>query len=150
MLASKAIDIVIKVDDVKSLQKDLQEDFVINSSLPSVAENMVLSCGRLRVVANAALITVKHINFEKEPEEEPVQNLAKKLAKDLQKLHLIIYNMAEKSLATTDTSAAPAVPEQVLPNVPKTKPAKNPMRIAAGKKLAEHSSLACEAKKNPC
>lgn len=31
MLASKAIGMVVKVDDEEALQKDLQEDFVINS-----------------------------------------------------------------------------------------------------------------------
>ena len=33
MLASKAIGIVVKANDVQALQKDLQEDFVIKSTL---------------------------------------------------------------------------------------------------------------------
>ena len=39
MLASKAIGMVVKVDDVEALQKDLQKDFVMNSTLSSVAGN---------------------------------------------------------------------------------------------------------------
>ena len=69
MLASKAIGMVVKVDDVEALQKD----FVINSTFSSVAGNMALRSGRLLAFGNAALITAKHINFEKEPAKEPVQ-----------------------------------------------------------------------------
>ena len=72
MLASKAIGMVVKVDDVEALQKDLQKDFVINSTFSSVAGNMTLRSGRLLAFGNAALITAKHINFEKEPAKEPV------------------------------------------------------------------------------
>ena len=69
MLASKAIGMVVKVDDVEALQKD----FVINSTFSSVAGNMAPRSGRLLAFGNAALITAKHINFEKEPAKEPVQ-----------------------------------------------------------------------------
>ena len=82
MLARKAIDMVIKVDDVEALQNDLQKDFVINSTLSSVAGNMVLRSGRLVAVANAALITVWHINFEKEPAKELEKEPAKELVQE--------------------------------------------------------------------
>ena len=59
MLASKAIGMVVKVDDLEALQKD----FVINSTFSSVAGNMALRSGRLLAFGNAALITAKHINF---------------------------------------------------------------------------------------
>lgn len=77
MLASKAIGMVVKVDDVEALQKDLQKDFVINSTFSSVAGNMALRSARLLAFGNAALITAKHINFEKEPAKEPVQEHCK-------------------------------------------------------------------------
>ena len=77
---------VVKVDDVEALQKDLQEDFVINSTLLSMVWDMALHCGCLLVVANAALVTAKHVDLEREPEKELSKNLAKKLAKNLQKL----------------------------------------------------------------
>ena len=77
MLASKVIGMVVKVDDVEALQKDLQKDFVINSTFSSVAGNMALRSGRLLAFGNAALITAKHINFEKEPAKEPVQEHCK-------------------------------------------------------------------------
>ena len=76
---------VVKVDDVEALQKDLQEDFVINSTVSIVAGNMALRCGRLLAVASAALITAEHIEFEKEPEKEPAKNLTNNLFKTLLK-----------------------------------------------------------------
>ena len=53
------------------------QDFVINSTLSSVAGNMALRCNRLLAVANAALITVKHIDFEKEPAKESAKEPVK-------------------------------------------------------------------------
>lgn len=53
----------------------------MNSEFSSAAGNMVLRCGRLFTLANAALIAAKHIVFEKEPEkgtcQEPGQELCK-------------------------------------------------------------------------
>ena len=86
MLGSRAISMVVKVDDVEALQKDLQEDFVINSTLLSMVRNMALHCGRLLVAANAALVTAKHVDLERKPEKELSKNLAKKRTKNLQKL----------------------------------------------------------------
>ena len=83
--ASKAIGVVLKVDDVEALQKDLPGDFVINSTFSSVAGIIVLRCGRLFAIANSALITAKNIDFEKEPIKESVKNLDKSLAKKLTK-----------------------------------------------------------------
>lgn len=76
-LASKAIDMVVKVNDVEALQKDLQKDFVINSTLSSVAGNIALGCGRQLEAANTTLITAKHIEFEKEPDKEPAKEPVK-------------------------------------------------------------------------
>ena len=49
-----------------------------------------------------------------------------------------------------ETVAPAATPERVTSDVPKTKPAtaKNPGRVASGKRLAERNRLAREAKKN--
>ena len=77
MLGRKAIGMFVKVDGVEALQKDMREEFIINSvlswklckrtynkqgdffiikaALPSVAGITALLCGRLLKVANAAL-----------------------------------------------------------------------------------------------
>ena len=80
MLASKAIGMVVKVNDVQASKKDLQKEFVINSMLSSVAGNIALHCGCLVPVANAALITANNIAFEKEPEQEPCKEADKQPA----------------------------------------------------------------------
>ena len=128
--ASKAIGVVLKVDDVEALQKDLPGDFVIYSTFSSVAGIIVPRCGRLFAVANSALITAKNIDFEKEPIKESVKNLDKSLAKKLTKnlkrepaknlrkdrqkipsknFHIIVYNMETKADAPAETPAE--VPE---------------------------------------
>ena len=58
--------------------------------------------------------------------------------------------MAAQTLETIpEETVAPATPERVTSDVPKTKPAtpKNPGRVASGKRLAERNRLAREAKK---
>ena len=58
--------------------------------------------------------------------------------------------MEAKPLVTIpEETVAPATPERVTSDVPKTKPAtaKNPGRVASGKRLAERNRLAHEAKK---
>ena len=64
MLFSKGVGMVVSVDDVKELQKEL----IINQELSSLVGGLALRCGRWLALANAALITTKHINFGKEPE----------------------------------------------------------------------------------
>ena len=51
--------------------------------------------------------------------------------------------------AIPEETVAPAIPERVTSNVPKTKPAtaKHPGRVASGKRLTEHNRLARAAKK---
>ena len=69
VLFSKGVSMVVKIDDVDKLQQDLKNDYIINHELSSLAGGVALRCGRLLV------ITVKHMQLEKEPEpdlKEPV------------------------------------------------------------------------------
>ena len=59
---------MVWIDDVNELQKELKNNYVINQELSSLARDLALRCGRWLVLANAALITTKHIKFEKETE----------------------------------------------------------------------------------
>ena len=68
MLFSKGVDMAVSIDNVKELQKELKNDYIINQELSSLAGGLAVRCGRLLAVANAALITTKHIKLEKEPE----------------------------------------------------------------------------------
>ena len=69
MLVSKGVGMVVSIDDVKELQKDLKNDYIINKELSSVAGSLSLRCGRLLAVANTALIAIIHIYFKKEKQE---------------------------------------------------------------------------------
>ena len=57
---------MMMIDD--ELQKELKNDYIINQELSSLAGGLALRCGRWLALANAALITTKHIKFEKETE----------------------------------------------------------------------------------
>ena len=61
---------VVKVDDVEKLQQDLKNDYIINQELSSLAGGVALRCGHWLALANAALITTKHIKLEPEPESD--------------------------------------------------------------------------------
>ena len=67
MLLTKGVGLVVSIDDVNELQKELKNDYIINQELSSLAGGLALRCGRWLAIANAALITAKHIKFEKEP-----------------------------------------------------------------------------------
>ena len=75
LLVSKGLDMVVKVDDVEKLQQDLKNDYIINQELSSLAGGLALRCGRWLALANAALITTKHIQLEKEPEQPDLMDL---------------------------------------------------------------------------
>ena len=47
MLACKGLDMVVKIDDVEKLQKDLKDDYIINNELSSLAGGIALSCGAM-------------------------------------------------------------------------------------------------------
>ena len=70
MLVTKGVGMVGKVDDVKELQRELKNDYIINHELSSLAGGVALNCGRWLALANALLITAKHIQFETEPEPD--------------------------------------------------------------------------------
>ena len=70
MLFSKGLGMVMKVDDVEKLQQDLKNDYIINHELSSLAGGVSLSCGRWLALANAALITTKHVQLETVPEPD--------------------------------------------------------------------------------
>ena len=75
LLASKGLGLVVKVDDVEKLQQELKNDYIINQELSSLAGGLALRCGRWLALANAALITTKHIQLEKEPEQPDLMDL---------------------------------------------------------------------------
>ena len=62
------------MDDVEKLQQELKNDYIINQELSYLAGGIALQCGRLLALANAALITTKHIQLDK-PEQPDLMDL---------------------------------------------------------------------------
>ena len=67
MLFSKGLGMVVKVDDIEKLQQDPKDDYIINHELSSLAGGVALSCGRWLALANAVLITTKHVQLKTKP-----------------------------------------------------------------------------------
>jgi len=62
-LATKAVGMSLNIKDIGTYQKDLRNDYIINKELSNLAGSLALNCGQLLAVANAILITMKHIDF---------------------------------------------------------------------------------------
>jgi len=72
MLATKAVGAFVRLKDAHALQNELKNDYIITKELSALAGGLVLRCGWLLAVANAALITTKHIDFSSSHDEVPV------------------------------------------------------------------------------
>ena len=64
--STKALGLVVKLKDDKALQNELKNDYIITKELSNISGNIALRCGRFLAVANAVLITAKHVDFSAE------------------------------------------------------------------------------------
>ena len=69
--STKALSLVVKLKDAEALQNELKNDYIITKELSSLSGNIALRCGRLLAVANAFLITAKHVDFAQEEPHHP-------------------------------------------------------------------------------
>ena len=69
--STKALGWVVKLKDVEALQNELKNDYIITKELSNISGNIALRCGRLLAVANAFLITAKHVDFSSEEPRHP-------------------------------------------------------------------------------
>ena len=53
----------VRLKDVGALQNELKNHYIIKTELSVLSGGLALKCGRLLVVANALLITAKHVDF---------------------------------------------------------------------------------------
>jgi len=70
---------VVKIKDIEAYQKELRNDFILNRELSNLSANFSLKCGRGVALANATMITAKHIDFEsiipqQQPNSEQLRN----------------------------------------------------------------------------
>ena len=64
--STKALGCVVKLKDTEALQNDLKNDYLITKELSNLSGNIALRSGRLLALANAFLITAKHVYFSAE------------------------------------------------------------------------------------
>ena len=67
----KALGWGVKIKDPEVLQNELKNDYIITKELSNLSGNIAPRCGRLRAVANAFLITAKHVDFSQEEPRHP-------------------------------------------------------------------------------
>ena len=61
--STKALSLVVRLKDAEALQNELKNDYIITKELSNLSGNLALRCGRLLAVADAFLITAKHVDF---------------------------------------------------------------------------------------
>jgi len=62
-LSIKAVGLVVKIDDADALKNELKNDFIITKEMSQMFGGFALKFGSTLAVANAALITAKHVDF---------------------------------------------------------------------------------------
>ncbi|KAL9982942.1 hypothetical protein ACROYT_G005057 [Oculina patagonica] len=62
-LVTKVVGMAVNIKDVNDYKKELKNDYIISKELSTLAGGLALKCGRFLALANAALITTKHIDL---------------------------------------------------------------------------------------
>ena len=70
-LFTKALGLVVKLEDPEALKNELKNDYIIRKELSNLSGNLALRCGRLLAVANSFLITAKHVDYGAEEPRHP-------------------------------------------------------------------------------
>jgi len=65
---TKALGLVVKIKDTDALKNELKNDYIITKEMSELSGGLGLRCGRLLAVANAFLITAKHVDFTADDE----------------------------------------------------------------------------------
>ena len=64
--STKALGCVVKLKDPEALQNELKNDYIITQELSNLTGSLARKCGRWLAVANAFLISSKHVDFSSE------------------------------------------------------------------------------------
>ena len=71
---TKALGLVVKIKDTYALKNELKNDYVITKEMLELSGGRALRCGLLLAVANAFLITAKHVDFSSDEVTIPEQS----------------------------------------------------------------------------
>ena len=72
---------MVRLKDAEALRNELKNDYIITKELSDLSGGLALRCGPLLAVANAFLITAKHVDFSAEqphPSRDPLVDEAAK------------------------------------------------------------------------
>ena len=67
----KTLGAVVRIKDPDTLHNELKNDYVITKELSAFSGAIALGCGHLLAIANAIVITLKHIDFSTEEPHHP-------------------------------------------------------------------------------
>ena len=62
-LTTKALGLVVKIDDADALKNELKNDFIITKDMSEMSGRLALRFGSALAVVNAFLIAAKHVDF---------------------------------------------------------------------------------------
>jgi len=62
-LTTKALGLVVKIDNADALKNELKNDFIITKEMSEVSGRLALRFGSTLAVVNAFLFTAKHVDF---------------------------------------------------------------------------------------
>ena len=62
-LLTRGLKMVVEIDDIDAMKKELKEDFIINKEMTDFVGSLALKYGEFLAPISAALITAKHIDF---------------------------------------------------------------------------------------
>ena len=82
LAASKAVSMVVSIDDTEQLYQDLKSHEIIKRELSSFAGLLILKGGRLVALASAFFQVAKHINIGKQAETSESKQVESKLLAD--------------------------------------------------------------------
>ena len=72
--STKALGWVVKIKDADALHNELKNDYIITKEMSTLSGGLALRCGRLLAVANAFLITAKHIDFSEDERQRVLRD----------------------------------------------------------------------------
>ena len=82
LAASKAVSMVVSIDDTEQLYQDLKSDEIIKRELSSFAGLLILKGGRLVALVSALFQVAMHVTIGKQEETSESKQVASKLLAD--------------------------------------------------------------------
>ena len=68
-LYSYAVNKILSIDDIEKLQEDLNNDYNLTTELKSLTAGLAASCSKIMALISLGIITLKHVNFNKDSKE---------------------------------------------------------------------------------